>query len=56
VTSGSSGRLAEGKHSFLGFRAGWAGVLADDAIKLDLQSTAGILSAKRVLIGGSARL
>jgi len=35
--------LAAGENSFLGFRAGWAGVLEDNAFELDLASTAGIL-------------
>src|SRR5258708_6448559 len=35
--------VAEGGHTFLGFRHGWAGVLADEAIELTLESTVGIL-------------
>jgi ATP-dependent phosphofructokinase / diphosphate-dependent phosphofructokinase len=45
--------LAEGGHEFLGFRHGWAGVLADDAIELTLQSTAGILPRGGTIIGTS---
>jgi 6-phosphofructokinase 1 len=45
--------LAEGGHDFLGFRYGWAGVLADDAIELTLQSTAGILPRGGTIIGTS---
>ncbi|HTC72118.1 MAG TPA: 6-phosphofructokinase [Solirubrobacteraceae bacterium] len=45
--------LAEGGHEFLGFRHGWAGVLADDAIELNLQSTAGILPRGGTIIGTS---
>ncbi len=45
--------LAEGDNSFVGFRAGWAGVLADDAIELDLQSTAGILPRGGTILGTS---
>ncbi len=45
--------LAEGGHEFLGFRHGWAGVLADDAIELTLQSTVGILPRGGTIIGTS---
>ena len=45
--------LAEGGHDFLGFRNGWAGVLADDAIELTLESTAGILPRGGTIIGTS---
>jgi 6-phosphofructokinase 1 len=45
--------LAEGGHEFLGFRNGWAGVLADDAIELTLESTAGILPRGGTIIGTS---
>jgi len=45
--------LAEGGNEFLGFRHGWAGVLADDAIELTLQSTAGILPRGGTIIGTS---
>ena len=45
--------LAEGGHDFLGFRYGWAGVVADDAIELNVQSTAGILPRGGTIIGTS---
>jgi 6-phosphofructokinase 1 len=45
--------LAEDGHSFVGFRAGWAGVLADDAIELTLASTAGILPRGGTILGTS---
>jgi phosphofructokinase-like protein len=45
--------LAEGGHSFLGFRHGWAGVLADDAIELTRESTAGILPRGGTILGTS---
>jgi len=45
--------LAEGGHSFVGFRSGWAGVLEDDAIELTLQSTAGILQRGGTVLGTS---
>ncbi len=45
--------LAEGGNSFVGFRYGWAGVLADDAIELTLQSTAGILPRGGTILGTS---
>jgi len=45
--------LARGEHSFLGFRHGWAGVLADEAIELDLQSTVGILPRGGTILGTS---
>jgi phosphofructokinase-like protein len=45
--------LAEGGHDFVGFRNGWAGVLADDAIELTLESTAGILPRGGTIIGTS---
>ncbi len=45
--------LAEGGHEFLGFRYGWAGVVADDAIELNVQSTAGILPRGGTIIGTS---
>jgi 6-phosphofructokinase 1 len=46
-------RGLRGEHEFLGFRHGWAGVLADDAIELTLQSTAGILPRGGTIIGTS---
>ncbi len=45
--------LQAGEHSFLGFRYGWAGLLADDAVELTLQSTAGILPRGGTIIGTS---
>ena len=45
--------LADGEHSFVGFRYGWAGVLEDDAIDLTLQSTAGILPRGGTILGTS---
>jgi phosphofructokinase-like protein len=45
--------LTEGGHEFLGFRHGWAGVIEDDAVALDLQSTAGILPRGGTIIGTS---
>jgi phosphofructokinase-like protein len=45
--------LAEGGHDFLGFRNGWAGVLADEAIELTLETTAGILPRGGTIIGTS---
>src|SRR5438132_4847935 len=49
---GRSG-LAAGDNSFLGFRHGWAGVLEDDAVELDLASTAGILPRGGTILGTS---
>jgi phosphofructokinase-like protein len=45
--------LAEGDHSFVGFQHGWAGVLADEAIELTLESTAGILPRGGTILGTS---
>jgi ATP-dependent phosphofructokinase / diphosphate-dependent phosphofructokinase len=45
--------LAEAGHSFLGFHAGWAGVLEGDAVELTLQSTAGILQRGGTILGTS---
>jgi 6-phosphofructokinase 1 len=45
--------LADGEHSFIGFRNGWAGVLEDQAIELTLQSTAGILPRGGTILGTS---
>jgi ATP-dependent phosphofructokinase / diphosphate-dependent phosphofructokinase len=42
-----------GGHSFVGFRHGWAGVLADDATELTLESTAGILPRGGTILGTS---
>jgi phosphofructokinase-like protein len=44
--------LARG-HGFVGFRHGWAGVLADEAQELDLQSTIGILPRGGTILGTS---
>jgi ATP-dependent phosphofructokinase / diphosphate-dependent phosphofructokinase len=45
--------LAQGEHSFVGFRHGWAGVLADEATELTLQSTVGILPRGGTILGTS---
>jgi phosphofructokinase-like protein len=45
--------LAGGEHSFVGFRHGWAGVLADQAIELTRESTAGILPRGGTILGTS---
>jgi phosphofructokinase-like protein len=45
--------LADGEHSFIGFRHGWAGLLEDEAIELTLQSTAGILPRGGTILGTS---
>ena len=45
--------LADGEHSFVGFRYGWAGVLANDAIELGLETTAGILPRGGTILGTS---
>ncbi len=45
--------LAEPGHSFIGFRHGWAGVLADDGFELTLASTAGILPRGGTILGTS---
>jgi 6-phosphofructokinase 1 len=50
--AGASGDSAV-QHSFLGFRHGWAGVLADEAIELTLDSTTGILHRGGTLLGTS---
>jgi ATP-dependent phosphofructokinase / diphosphate-dependent phosphofructokinase len=42
-----------GGHSFVGFRYGWAGVLADEAVELTQQSTAGILPRGGTILGTS---
>ncbi len=46
-------RGIRGGHSFLGFRHGWAGVLADEAGELTLESTAGILPRGGTILGTS---
>ncbi len=40
-------------HSFLGFRYGWAGVLAADALELTIERTAGILPRGGTILGTS---
>ena len=45
--------LADADHTFVGFRHGWAGVLRDDAVELDMQSTAGILPRGGTILGTS---
>src|SRR5919199_1172015 len=40
-------------HEFVGFRYGWAGVLADEAIPLTLDSTRGILHRGGTILGSS---
>src|SRR3984885_8430359 len=45
--------LARGEHSFLGFRHGWAGVLENKAVELDLHSTVGILPRGGTILGTS---
>ena len=45
--------LAEGGHTFLGFRYGWAGVLRDQAMELTLESTTGILPRGGTILGTS---
>jgi 6-phosphofructokinase 1 len=46
------GGVQEG-HEFVGFRNGWAGVLADEASELTLQSTTGILPRGGTILGTS---
>jgi 6-phosphofructokinase 1 len=45
--------LADGEHSFVGFRYGWAGLLEDEALELTLESTAGILPRGGTILGTS---
>jgi phosphofructokinase-like protein len=45
--------VADGEHSFVGFRYGWAGLLEDEATDLTLQSTAGILPRGGTILGTS---
>src|SRR5919199_4280893 len=40
-------------HEFVGFRYGWAGVLADEAIPLTLETTRGILHRGGTILGSS---
>jgi phosphofructokinase-like protein len=47
------GLADDGEHSFVGFLHGWAGVLADDATELTLESTAGILPRGGTILGTS---
>jgi 6-phosphofructokinase 1 len=47
------GLADDGEHSFVGFRYGWAGVLADESIELTMQSTAGILPRGGTILGTS---
>lgn len=42
-----------GGHSFVGYRYGWAGVLADEAQELTLESTRGILTRGGTILGTS---
>jgi len=48
-------RKAVGAHGYdvLGFRNGWAGVLEDDAVELDLDNTRGILPRGGTILGTS---
>jgi ATP-dependent phosphofructokinase / diphosphate-dependent phosphofructokinase len=46
-------RGIHGGHRFLGFRHGWAGVLADEAGELTLEGTAGILPRGGTILGTS---
>jgi ATP-dependent phosphofructokinase / diphosphate-dependent phosphofructokinase len=45
--------LARTGHSFVGFRNGWAGVLADEGSELDMQSTIGLLPRGGTILGTS---
>jgi ATP-dependent phosphofructokinase / diphosphate-dependent phosphofructokinase len=45
--------LVEPGNSFIGFRHGWAGVLADEAVELTLASTSGILPRGGTILGTS---
>jgi phosphofructokinase-like protein len=45
--------VADGEHSFVGFRHGWAGLLEDDALELTLESIAGILPRGGTILGTS---
>src|SRR5680860_1875952 len=40
-------------HDIVGFRYGWAGVLADEAIELTVESTSGILPRGGTILGTS---
>jgi 6-phosphofructokinase 1 len=45
--------LGGGQHSFVGFRYGWAGVIANEAHELTVESTAGILPRGGTILGTS---
>ncbi len=45
--------IANGEHSLVGFRYGWAGLLENEAIDLTLQSTSGILPRGGTILGTS---
>jgi len=45
--------VTSGGNTFLGFRHGWAGVLANDAIELTLESTIGLLPRGGTILGTS---
>jgi ATP-dependent phosphofructokinase / diphosphate-dependent phosphofructokinase len=45
--------LAEGGYEYWGFRHGWAGVLANEALELTFQSTRGILPRGGTILGTS---
>jgi ATP-dependent phosphofructokinase / diphosphate-dependent phosphofructokinase len=45
--------VADGGHSFVGFRYGWAGVLENEGLELTLESTAGILPRGGTILGTS---
>ena len=45
--------LAQGGHTFVGFRRSWAGVLEGDAVELTRESTAGILPRGGTILGTS---
>jgi 6-phosphofructokinase 1 len=46
-------RRAEGEREVVGFRYGWAGVLDDDALPLDLENTRGLLHRGGTILGTS---
>ncbi|HXA53960.1 MAG TPA: 6-phosphofructokinase [Solirubrobacteraceae bacterium] len=45
--------IEAGEHSFLGFRHGWAGVLANQTVELDMAATVGILPRGGTILGTS---
>jgi phosphofructokinase-like protein len=53
VIRGVVRRGLQGGHSFVGFRHGWAGVLAGEAVELTRESTAGILPRGGTILGTS---